>query len=162
MQTLKGKFENLEHLMGRVVALLYAIIYSGITALAAGSTFAKGTVGTFLNTFCFPAGTAVLCEDGTYKPIETLVVGDRLASYAGRNIVESTFVFDGSQTDMVTIEGVIHHLDPQLDLMALARPYIAQSIKKELNPISLYPVATAIAPSAFKASASSLMICQWS
>ncbi len=38
---------------------------------------------------------------------------------------------------MVTIEGVIHHLDPQLDLMALARPYIAQSIKKELNPMKL-------------------------
>ena len=107
MQVLKGKFENLENLMGRVVALLYAIIYSGITALAAGSTFAKGTVGTFLNTFCFPAGSLVLCEDGTYKPIESLVVGDQLASYAGRNIVESTFVFDGSQTDMVSIEGVI-------------------------------------------------------
>jgi hypothetical protein len=107
MQTLKGKFKNLENLMGRVTALFYAIMYSGITALAAGSTFAKGTVGTFLNTFCFPAGTPVLCEDGNYKPIESLVVGDRLASHAGSNIVESTFVFDGSQTNMVNIEGVI-------------------------------------------------------
>ena len=80
MQVLKGKFGNLQSLMGRVVALLYAIIYSGITALAAGSTFAKGTVGTFLDTFCFPAGTPVLCEDGTYKAIETLKVGDRLAT----------------------------------------------------------------------------------
>jgi len=107
MQTLKGKFKNLENLMGRVTALFYAIMYSGITALAAGSTFAKGTVGTFLNTFCFPAGTPVLCEDGTFKAIENLVVGDRLASHAGSNIVESTFVFDGSQTNMVSIEGVI-------------------------------------------------------
>ena len=107
MQTLKGKFKNLENLMGRVTALFYAIMYSGITALAAGSTFAKGTVGTFLNTFCFPAGTPVLCEDGTYKAIETLVVGDQLASHAGSNIVQSTFVFDGSQTNMVSIEGVV-------------------------------------------------------
>ena len=108
MQTLKGKFENLEHLMGRVVALFYAIMYSGITALAAGSTFAKGTVGTFLNTFCFPAGTPVLCEGGIYKPIEQLVVGDLLESYsATRNTVESTFVFDGSKTQMCEIEGVI-------------------------------------------------------
>jgi hypothetical protein len=107
MQTLKGKFKNLENLMGRITALFYAIMYSGITALAAGSTFAKGTVGTFLNTFCFPAGTPVLCEDGNYKPIESLVVGDRLASYAGSNIVESTFIFDGSQTNMVEIEGIV-------------------------------------------------------
>ena len=107
MQVLKGKFGNLQSLMGRVVALLYAIIYSGITALAAGSTFAKGTVGTFLDTFCFPAGTPVLCEDGTYKAIETLKVGDRLATYSTRNVVESTFEFDGSQTQMCSIEGVI-------------------------------------------------------
>jgi hypothetical protein len=107
MQVLKGKFGNLQSLMGRVVALLYAIIYSGITALAAGSTFAKGTVGTFLDTFCFPAGTPVLCEDGTYKAIETLKVGDRLATYSSRNVVESTFEFDGSQTQMCSIEGVI-------------------------------------------------------
>jgi hypothetical protein len=107
MQVLKGKFGNLEHLMGRVVALLYAIIYSGITALAAGSTFAKGTVGTFLETFCFPAGTPVLCEDGVYRAIETLKVGDRLATYSTKNVVESTFEFDGSQTQMCSIEGVI-------------------------------------------------------
>ena len=107
MQTLKGKFKNLENLMGRVTALFYAIMYSGITALAAGSTFAKGTVGTFLNTFCFPAGTPVLCEDGTHKAIESLAVGDRLAQIGAPNIVESTFVFDGSQTEMVNIEGVI-------------------------------------------------------
>jgi hypothetical protein len=108
MQTLKGKFENLEHLLGRVVALFYAIMYTGITALAAGSTFAKGTVGTFLNTFCFPAGTPVLCEGGVYKSIESLRVGDRLQSYGShRNHVESTFIFDGSKTQMCEIEGVI-------------------------------------------------------
>jgi len=108
MQTLKGKFENLEHLMGRVVALFYAIMYTGITALAAGSTFAKGTVGTFLDTFCFPAGTPVLCEGGIYKPIESLRVGDHLESYSSiRNVVESTFIFDGSKTQMCEIEGVI-------------------------------------------------------
>lgn len=38
---------------------------------------------------------------------------------------------------MVTIEGVIHHLDPKLDLMALARPYIAESIRKEFDPIKI-------------------------
>jgi ubiquinone biosynthesis protein len=36
---------------------------------------------------------------------------------------------------MVTIEGVIHHLDPDLDLLELARPFLVKSIKKELNPL---------------------------
>jgi ubiquinone biosynthesis protein len=38
---------------------------------------------------------------------------------------------------MVTIEGVIHHLDPTLDILELARPYIANAIRKELNPFKL-------------------------
>ena len=38
---------------------------------------------------------------------------------------------------MVTIEGVIHYLDPKLDLMALAKPYIAESIRKEFDPLKI-------------------------
>lgn len=36
---------------------------------------------------------------------------------------------------MVTVEGVIHNLDPKLDLMTLARPYMRSIIAKKLNPI---------------------------
>ncbi|MEY3198916.1 MAG: hypothetical protein RJA13_874 [Bacteroidota bacterium] len=38
---------------------------------------------------------------------------------------------------MVTVEGVIHHLDPKLDLLELARPFIVKAIKKKFNPIAL-------------------------
>lgn len=38
---------------------------------------------------------------------------------------------------MVTIEGVIHHLNPKLDLLELARPYLYNAIKKEFNPLKL-------------------------
>jgi ubiquinone biosynthesis protein len=38
---------------------------------------------------------------------------------------------------MVTIEGVIHHLDPDLDVMKLARPYLVQAIRRDINPIAL-------------------------
>lgn len=38
---------------------------------------------------------------------------------------------------MVTIEGVIHHVDPELDLLELARPYLVDAIAKKLNPFSL-------------------------
>ena len=38
---------------------------------------------------------------------------------------------------MVTIEGVIRRLDPELDLLDLARPYLVESISKKLNPFKL-------------------------
>jgi ubiquinone biosynthesis protein len=38
---------------------------------------------------------------------------------------------------MVTIEGVIHHLDPSLDLLNLARPYLVKSISRKLDPIKM-------------------------
>ena len=39
---------------------------------------------------------------------------------------------------MVTIEGVIHHLDPNLDLLELARPYLVKSISRKLNPLKMF------------------------
>ena len=38
---------------------------------------------------------------------------------------------------MVTIEGVIHHLDPNLDLLELARPYLVKSISRKLDPLKM-------------------------
>lgn len=38
---------------------------------------------------------------------------------------------------MVTIEGVIHHLDPDLDLLELSRPYLVKAIRKKFSPFSL-------------------------
>lgn len=37
---------------------------------------------------------------------------------------------------MVTVEGVIHHLDPDLDLLDLAKPYMMKIIRKKLNPLA--------------------------
>ena len=106
LQTLKGKFGNLENLMGRVFALFIAIMFAGVSGLAAGSTFAKGTIFAFLDTFgCFPAGTLVKMADGCWKPIEVLVTGEELWSGGGTNVVESFFEFDGSNTEMCAIYG---------------------------------------------------------
>jgi ubiquinone biosynthesis protein len=38
---------------------------------------------------------------------------------------------------MVTIEGVIHHLYPDLDLLELARPYLIKTFKRKFDPIKL-------------------------
>jgi ubiquinone biosynthesis protein len=36
---------------------------------------------------------------------------------------------------MVTIEGVIRHLDPELDLVKLMRPYLIRTVAKHYNPL---------------------------
>ncbi len=38
---------------------------------------------------------------------------------------------------MVTIEGVIHHLDPNLDLLELAKPYLIKTFKRKFDPLKL-------------------------
>jgi len=38
---------------------------------------------------------------------------------------------------MVTVEGVIHKLDPELELLDLAKPYLVTAIGKKLNPLKL-------------------------
>lgn len=37
---------------------------------------------------------------------------------------------------MVTVEGVIHKLDPELDMMELAKPYMKRVLRKKLNPLN--------------------------
>ncbi len=37
---------------------------------------------------------------------------------------------------MVTVEGVIHKLNPDLDLMELAKPYMKRVLRKKLNPLN--------------------------
>lgn len=36
---------------------------------------------------------------------------------------------------MVTLEGVVHSMDPDLDLMGLARPYMRRIVARKLNPL---------------------------
>ncbi|MDF3026581.1 MAG: hypothetical protein K0S23_888 [Fluviicola sp.] len=38
---------------------------------------------------------------------------------------------------MVTIEGLIRNLDPQIDMLAIAQPYLLSAIAKKLNPFKL-------------------------
>jgi ubiquinone biosynthesis protein len=38
---------------------------------------------------------------------------------------------------MVTIEGVIRNLDPKLDMLELARPYLIKTISKKFNPLDM-------------------------
>lgn len=37
---------------------------------------------------------------------------------------------------MITVEGIVHKLDPELDMLEVAKPYMRDAIAKKLNPIA--------------------------
>lgn len=51
----------------------------------------------------------------------------------GLNVPSHFFLLARS---MVTVEGVIHNLDPELDLLEIARPFMTNIIRKKLNPLA--------------------------
>lgn len=105
-------FLKMNQLMGRVFGTLYAIIFMGISALAAGQNIANNDIVQFLFEFCFHPLTPVRLSNGTTLPIKDVYVGGSLAPIQGVSpIVTSKFIFDGTRTPMVTIgpvEDTIH------------------------------------------------------
>lgn len=100
-------FLKLNNLMGRVFGTMYAVIYMGLSALTAANNTANNDLVKFLSEFCFDPATPIQLEDGSYKPIVEIKIGDRLAAVKNTiPVVTSTFIFDGRKTNMVSIEDV--------------------------------------------------------
>jgi len=97
-------FMKMNQLMGRVFGTLYAVIYMGLSGLAAGQNIANNDLVKFLLEFCFHPDTPVQVADTTFVPIHDIVVGEYLAKVNGITpLVTSKFIFDGTHTPMVTI-----------------------------------------------------------
>lgn len=106
--SIKMSFAKLMNLMGRVYGTMYAVIFMGTSAMTAGFNLADNDLVKFLFEFCFAPETPVVLYDGTVKPIKDLVIGDRLLDVDGKQVfVTSTFVFDGTNTPMVDLDGIV-------------------------------------------------------
>jgi hypothetical protein len=75
---LRMTFYHMQNLFGRLYSTFYAVIYMGISAIAAATTMADSTIGVFFDTFCFDPDTPVLLEDGTVASIDSVRIGDML------------------------------------------------------------------------------------
>jgi len=134
MTQLRLSFLKIKELMGKVYGTMYAVIWMGTSGLTAAGNVADNSLVKFMMEFCFAPDTAVEMEDGSYKTMETLQIGDRLApllSFPGpclaepntsgsrlaepntigsreeSPIVTSLFRFDGTKTPMVRIGDVV-------------------------------------------------------
>jgi hypothetical protein len=101
-------FIKMNSLMGRVYGTMFGVVYMGTSALTAAQNSGNSDLVKFLSEFCFDPQIPVMMEDGSYRPIRALRVGDRLSAVRGTvPVVSSTFVFDGTKTPLVRVDDVV-------------------------------------------------------
>lgn len=108
MFNIRMSFLKINNLMGRVYGTMYAVIWMGVSAMTAGFNVADNDLVKFLFEFCFDPNTPIQMEDGSYKYLYQIQIGDRLANVSGTiPVVTSVLNFSGTHTPMVNINGII-------------------------------------------------------
>jgi len=100
---------KIRDIFDRVFGIFISFAMAGITAITFGENLMCNPIVTFIGTIagvdvcCFAPNTMIELEDGTCKEISKVLIGTAL--YDGT--VTSVFLFDGTQTEMVNLYGVI-------------------------------------------------------
>ena len=107
--SVRMSFIKLNNLMGKVYGTMYAVMWMGTSALAAGNNLANNDLVKFLFEFCFHPDTPIQRGDGSYTTISNIRIGDTLAPLADGThpVVTSVFRFDGTRTPVVQIGDVL-------------------------------------------------------
>lgn len=93
---------RMKFLMSRVFAMMYAIMFMGMSGIKAGQNFSNTFLFRFLDTFCFPPWTPIKLKDGSTKLIKDIVIGDVLED---GDEVTATFQFAADGQEMVAFPG---------------------------------------------------------
>jgi len=108
MFSIRMSFLKLNNLMGRVYGTMYAVIWMGTSAMTAGFNLADNNLVRFLFEFCFDPDTKIPLQNGSYKRISEIQIGDSLLSVGNHiPVVTSVLRFSGKRTQMVQIRDVI-------------------------------------------------------
>lgn len=98
---------HIKMLMGRMYAILFSVMYMGMSGISGVSSFTNTYLFSFLNTFCFPGNTELLVERQEViqpVPIKEIEIGDILLP--GRTKVTSTFSFYARGQPMVQLGSI--------------------------------------------------------
>lgn len=149
-------------LLGIIVALLILLFFilfplipfflsliAAISAVAVGTT--AGTLNSYREAFCFAPGTRVLLADGSVCPIEALERGMELAAGCSTGTVETLIQFDGSQTALKSLAGILvsdSHLvlDSTGNWHSVAEDSRAQSTDKTVSVLYCINTSSRIIP----------------
>lgn len=95
---------HIKNLMGRLYAMLFSVMYMGMTGITGMTSFTNTYLFSFLDTFCFPGETEMIVKRGDYSkriPIQEVKIGDILVLDGSR--VTSTFEFYAKGQEMVKL-----------------------------------------------------------
>jgi len=106
--TVFGKIENLmsqfqyiiirmRTLLARVVGIMMSFMYIFYGGMQTGESVVAGPIGKTMSVLCFDAETQMEMNDGTFKAMKDLVLGDILKN---NNKVTSTYTIDGKGVPM--------------------------------------------------------------
>ena len=95
----------LKTLFGRLYAILFSVMYMGMSGITGMTSFTNTFLFSFLNTFCFPGETEVIVKNPTGTPVRTPIkdvkIGDVLLP--GHTTVTALFRFYSKGQPMVKL-----------------------------------------------------------
>jgi hypothetical protein len=95
----------MKSLFMRMYALLFSVMYMGMSGISGMTSFTNTFLFSFLDTFCFPEETPLIVEGKGATPIKDVRIGDVLLP--GRSVVTATFEFEARGQPMVQLGSVI-------------------------------------------------------
>jgi hypothetical protein len=99
---------NIKSLFGRMYAILFSVMYMGLSGITGMSSFTNTFLFSFLNTFCFPGETKINIVGKGDIPIKDIKIGDVISASTGtdNSIVTATFRFFSKGQPMVKLGSV--------------------------------------------------------
>ena len=95
---------RIKMLFGRMYAILFSVMYMGLSGITGLTTFTNTFLFSFLDTFCFPGETKILVKDKGLTEIKDIQIGDILLPTESR--VTSLFRFYSKGQSMVKLGGI--------------------------------------------------------
>ena len=92
---------RIKTLIGRMYAIMFSVLYMGLSGLTAAQSFGDTSLFSFLDTFCFPPETLVSVESKGLLKLEDVRIGDVLLPT--KSIVTTKFHFSAKGQPMVQI-----------------------------------------------------------
>jgi len=92
---------RIKTLIGRMYAIMFSVMYMGLSGLTAAQSFGDTSLFSFLDTFCFPPETLVSVESKGLLKLEDVRIGDVLLPT--KSIVTTKFHFSAKGQPMVQL-----------------------------------------------------------
>ena len=129
--TLRMNAIRLKMMFGRIYALLFSVMYMGMSGITGMSSFTNTFLFSFLDTFCFPGSTEIMVKNGDnikLTPIKDIKIGDILLP--GNSNVTATFSFYAKGQPMVKLGNTIVSTNHYV-------LYQGRTIKAEDHPLAI-------------------------